>query len=347
METKFCSNCGAEIDKKAEICPKCGVRVSPLPSPTGNAPTGAVRILTYIISFCIPIIGIIAGILYWVRPSKEAKAFGKTCVIIAMIIPVSAIIGAFVFGMGDGVMVEEHMTPKYVAGDLFAFESDNNDTLANRLAWVILSYDAQTDTYEITALVQDDNGLWARFLEVETYHANRESFEEKNPESISHVELSTVKIFPKTTPTPKVPTELNLKVGETAKTSKVEVTVISANEMDYYLYYSDFFPEPMTQTANPGKKFVLLEVEIKNLGNDVAYVGISDFSMTDSEGYRFNPDYLYLGEDGLGGFEELYQNQKIKGKVLFEVPKDATGLIVLYDFGNLFTGIKLASWELE
>ncbi|MBC7118874.1 MAG: zinc-ribbon domain-containing protein [Methanobacteriaceae archaeon] len=26
MSTKYCSNCGAEIDEKAEICPKCGVR---------------------------------------------------------------------------------------------------------------------------------------------------------------------------------------------------------------------------------------------------------------------------------------------------------------------------------
>ncbi|HHT18487.1 MAG: zinc ribbon domain-containing protein [Euryarchaeota archaeon] len=25
-ETKYCSNCGAQIDAKAEICPKCGVR---------------------------------------------------------------------------------------------------------------------------------------------------------------------------------------------------------------------------------------------------------------------------------------------------------------------------------
>jgi len=25
----FCSNCGAEIDSKAEICPKCGVRIRP------------------------------------------------------------------------------------------------------------------------------------------------------------------------------------------------------------------------------------------------------------------------------------------------------------------------------
>lgn len=31
-ETKFCSNCGAEIDKNAEICPKCGVRIKAPPS---------------------------------------------------------------------------------------------------------------------------------------------------------------------------------------------------------------------------------------------------------------------------------------------------------------------------
>jgi TM2 domain-containing membrane protein YozV len=28
---KFCVNCGAEIDARAEICPKCGVRVAPPP----------------------------------------------------------------------------------------------------------------------------------------------------------------------------------------------------------------------------------------------------------------------------------------------------------------------------
>jgi TM2 domain-containing membrane protein YozV/RNA polymerase subunit RPABC4/transcription elongation factor Spt4 len=26
VQTKYCANCGSEIDKKAEICPKCGVR---------------------------------------------------------------------------------------------------------------------------------------------------------------------------------------------------------------------------------------------------------------------------------------------------------------------------------
>lgn len=31
-DTKFCSECGAQINSKAEICPKCGVRVAPNPS---------------------------------------------------------------------------------------------------------------------------------------------------------------------------------------------------------------------------------------------------------------------------------------------------------------------------
>lgn len=30
--TKYCVNCGAEIDARAEICPKCGVRVAPPPA---------------------------------------------------------------------------------------------------------------------------------------------------------------------------------------------------------------------------------------------------------------------------------------------------------------------------
>ena len=30
--TKFCQNCGAEIDIAAEICPKCGVRIAPSPA---------------------------------------------------------------------------------------------------------------------------------------------------------------------------------------------------------------------------------------------------------------------------------------------------------------------------
>jgi len=38
IKTKFCVNCGAEIDARAEICPKCGVRVAPPPPQSSSAP---------------------------------------------------------------------------------------------------------------------------------------------------------------------------------------------------------------------------------------------------------------------------------------------------------------------
>lgn len=105
-------------------------------------------------------------------------------------------------------------------------------------------------------------------------------------------------LTPIATPTPEIPTELSLKVGETAKTSKIEVTVLSAKKTNHYEYYSDILKETMTEAASPGKIFILAEVEIKNIGSDRAYVGSSEFSMTDSEGFRYDPE-LYYGNDGL------------------------------------------------
>ncbi|WP_084675061.1 zinc ribbon domain-containing protein [Hippea jasoniae] len=40
--TKFCTNCGAEIDAKAEICPKCGVKQPSSNSPAKNPGLAAV-----------------------------------------------------------------------------------------------------------------------------------------------------------------------------------------------------------------------------------------------------------------------------------------------------------------
>ncbi len=148
------------------------------------------------------------------------------------------------------------------------------------------------------------------------------------------------------TPTQKTPTGLNLKVGETANTSKIAVTVISAKKTDHYEYYSDILKETRIEQVSPGNTFVLVEIEIKNIGSDRTYEGSSDFSMVDSEGFKYDPE-LYYGNDGLEMIKELYQNQKMRGKVLFEVPEDAKGLKIQYDFGSLFTGVKLASWELE
>lgn len=38
-DQKFCFECGGAINAKAEICPKCGVRQMPPPSPLASPPT--------------------------------------------------------------------------------------------------------------------------------------------------------------------------------------------------------------------------------------------------------------------------------------------------------------------
>ncbi len=43
------------------------------------------KVLWYIISFIIPILGIILGIVYLRKPEPEVKSFGKTCLILGII----------------------------------------------------------------------------------------------------------------------------------------------------------------------------------------------------------------------------------------------------------------------
>lgn len=50
---KFCFNCGNEIDEKAEICPKCGVRVKQVPI-HGEIKSSGIAV---ILSFFIPGLG--------------------------------------------------------------------------------------------------------------------------------------------------------------------------------------------------------------------------------------------------------------------------------------------------
>ncbi len=49
----YCKNCGAEIDEKAEICPKCGVRVKSIPISIEKKSSG----IAAIASFFVPGLG--------------------------------------------------------------------------------------------------------------------------------------------------------------------------------------------------------------------------------------------------------------------------------------------------
>ena len=135
---KFCSNCGEQIDARAEICPHCGVRVA-MPTSTKN-PTIAVILSFFvvglgqvyngkytkaIIMFVLAVvsamlwsigIGVITSLIIWIWSMSDAWNVAKgtggstsgsgNIVVMAvgcfiLIIFLSAVIGAFVFGMGD------------------------------------------------------------------------------------------------------------------------------------------------------------------------------------------------------------------------------------------------------
>jgi TM2 domain-containing membrane protein YozV len=56
---KYCRDCGASINAKAEICPQCGVRQIPLPSPLGTlAPNGKSRIAAALLAFFLGWFGV-------------------------------------------------------------------------------------------------------------------------------------------------------------------------------------------------------------------------------------------------------------------------------------------------
>jgi len=73
---KFCSHCGSEIEDQAVICVKCGCAVTPY----SNEPDVPVKNLN-ILSFLLPIIGLVFYILYHEKSPNKAAAILKWTII--------------------------------------------------------------------------------------------------------------------------------------------------------------------------------------------------------------------------------------------------------------------------
>lgn len=71
---KFCRNCGAEIDEKAVICPKCGVAVEDIVTTTGVVDNGGFG--WGLLGCCIPIVGLILFLVWKDTKPKTSKAAG-------------------------------------------------------------------------------------------------------------------------------------------------------------------------------------------------------------------------------------------------------------------------------
>ncbi|MCR1899547.1 zinc ribbon domain-containing protein [Irregularibacter muris] len=118
---KYCKNCGAATEDKANFCSSCGVALhnkppvneyrppvheyhSPMPSDYSEPMSTGLKVLFYLLTIAMPLVGIIIGLIYLNDPMEEKKRFGKGLLIFTVVwgiiwLIVLPIIGFSVFSM--------------------------------------------------------------------------------------------------------------------------------------------------------------------------------------------------------------------------------------------------------
>jgi len=90
----FCKKCGKEIMDDAVVCVHCGCSVQPIVVQTVKADVPSVGLV--IVSFLIPLVGLIAWLANMGNRPISAKLYGKMCWL--------GILLEFVLGLAIGLM---------------------------------------------------------------------------------------------------------------------------------------------------------------------------------------------------------------------------------------------------
>lgn len=75
----FCHNCGSEISDNAVVCPKCGVAVGK--GKSSVSPDDAPNTGFMVLSFFIPLVGLILYLMWHETSPLKAKSCGKGALI--------------------------------------------------------------------------------------------------------------------------------------------------------------------------------------------------------------------------------------------------------------------------
>lgn len=143
------------------------------------------------------------------------------------------------------------------------------------------------------------------------------SFGEDNSPSDSNPQNVGTVVAPNKKPNNNSETKNEFKVGDIIETSNFKISFISSEE-----WTSD------NQYIQPkdGYAFYRFEFEFENISDTDQYVSAGDFCCYADD---YSVDMSYYGDDVLS-ITSLSAGKKAKGSVYFEVPKDATSIVLEY-----------------
>jgi hypothetical protein len=89
------------------------------------------------------------------------------------------------------------------------------------------------------------------------------------------------------------------------------------------------------QEAESGKTFLVVDLAIKNMSSDefINFSGLLQTRLKDSEDYTYDQTFASTGRNLEEG--QIAPGEVSRGDVVYEVPKDASGLVMQFDFQAL------------
>ena len=125
---------------------------------------------------------------------------------------------------------------------------------------------------------------------------------------------------------------------QTTQTVGNATEVITTNKEDLVTVNPVTLATTASPTPKPGFKFVGYNATVKNVGNKTRVIGYNDWTLRDTEGGVYRPEFsaggLLGGREQFNGASSFEPGDITKGIVVFQVPQNATLKSLTFGYGD-------------